>query len=356
MKTLKIKSQNNRPLTSLNFAGGGFLAITSLKILIELEKMFLESLRKRFPEFQFENESPNYFPFHKLFDLISGTSTGSIVAAALRKDLRPEEILSLYLKHGRSIFPGTLKRFWNKYISRGIFSAQGFSSPKYSSEPLIDLLRETLGTITLSELNENGKLMIVAVDFEASDTLHFKSWKNEFANLAVWEAVVSSCSADTFLPIHEIHYKDKEMFLVDGGTSGANDPSLHAIVELFKISKTSDMLIGSISTGQKSRKLSGKKAKHWGSVQLVSNGILPRELLLRPEKSARRVGAYLVNEQELENFYSFGTPAVFNSDEMDDASESQVQAMFEDVNIYLNQPATKAYMNSFVNRLLSLLE
>lgn len=43
---------------------------------------------------------------------------------ALRSGLTPTQILDLYLEHGQKIFPGTISRFWNRFIVRGIFLAR----------------------------------------------------------------------------------------------------------------------------------------------------------------------------------------------------------------------------------------
>src|SRR5579883_761883 len=59
-------------------------------------------------------------PIARHFDLITGTSTGGIIAIALGLGIAPERILQLYVERGRTIFPASWRRriwqwFWRKH-------------------------------------------------------------------------------------------------------------------------------------------------------------------------------------------------------------------------------------------------
>src|SRR5688572_7736617 len=70
-------------------------------------------------------------PIADYFDLIAGTSTGGIIALGLGLGLSAKEILELYEKNGRRIFPHSLG-----FSFRGVFRA------KYAKAALPDVLKE----------------------------------------------------------------------------------------------------------------------------------------------------------------------------------------------------------------------
>ena len=73
------------------------------------------------------------------FDLITGTSTGGIIALGLGVGIKPEDIYKFYKEHGDRIFAPS----W----SRGIRSA------KYPSKPLEEALKKTFCKIDGKDKN-----------------------------------------------------------------------------------------------------------------------------------------------------------------------------------------------------------
>ena len=66
------------------------------------------------------------------FDLISGTSTGGIIALGLGLGLRPREIVEFYVNEGSGIFPKSCGlRSFSKWFTR-----------KYPAEPLETALKK----------------------------------------------------------------------------------------------------------------------------------------------------------------------------------------------------------------------
>ena len=76
----------------LAIAGGGIRGIIPSVVLARIEKLTGK-------------------PIHQSFDLVCGTSTGGIIAAGLTmpKPLSGDQILDLYLNHGKTIFS---QSFW----------------------------------------------------------------------------------------------------------------------------------------------------------------------------------------------------------------------------------------------------
>lgn len=154
--------------------------------------------------------------FSEYFDLIAGTSTGSIIAAALAINHPISEVSKLYEDKGEEIFKP------QRFNFGGIWRA------KYSKSALIAELKKVFGDMTLS--NTNTKLLIPAIDLVNSQVHVFKSnYLAEFVrdvNVPIKDAVLASCSAPTYFEPTKV-----DPFLLADGGLWANDPSLVAYVE-----------------------------------------------------------------------------------------------------------------------------
>ena len=154
--------------------------------------------------------------FHRDFDLIAGTSTGSIIAAALAYDIPLAKVTKLYREQGAIIFN---PRRWS--LSGAIF-------PRYASDPLRNALQDVFQDATLSDART--RLIIPATDIGNGGVHVFKSnYDDGFVrdrNVKVVDAVLASCSAPSyFAPARVGPYQ-----LSDGGL-WANNPSLVAVTE-----------------------------------------------------------------------------------------------------------------------------
>lgn len=154
--------------------------------------------------------------FHRDFGLIAGTSTGSIIAAALAFEVPLSKVTSFYREHGPEIFSA---RSW---------SLGGLLTSKYSTKPLRKALSKVFEDATLKDAKT--RLVIPATDI-GNGTVHvFKSaYDPGFVrdpNVRVVDAIVASCSAPLFFsPVKVGHYQ-----LCDGGL-WANNPALVAVTE-----------------------------------------------------------------------------------------------------------------------------
>lgn len=168
-------------------------------------------------------------PIGRYFDLISGTSTGGIIAIGLALGLSAAEILKLYEDKGPAIFAQTrsgLPAWLSRRLRFGKWLVWG---PKYSAAPLREALSEVLGDRRLGEART--RLMIPAWHPKTQGvyifkTAHHPRFKTDYKELAV-DAAMATAAAPTYFAQH---ITANDVGLVDGGL-WANNPTGIAVVE-----------------------------------------------------------------------------------------------------------------------------
>src|ERR1035441_2615655 len=96
----------SRPRRLLSIDGGGLCGLIPAQALITIEQ-------------QLDQLTGDPQPLCNRFDLIGGTSTGTILAAGLALGLRAVELRDFYVKFGPDIFDKVIlpEQFWHKYHS-----------------------------------------------------------------------------------------------------------------------------------------------------------------------------------------------------------------------------------------------
>ena len=205
-------------------------------------------------------------PVKDCFDLIAGTSTGSIVAAGAAVGIPMATIADL--------FEGESKRIFGKprFAAR---LAMLFRS-RYSSEPLEEVLAGYVPHLTLSEVPI--PLMITSADLTTGEARIFKSkyaedqWEphGQDGDVLLRDAVLASCAAPIYFDPKQIG----QDLLVDGGL-WANNPSSAALTEAVSAFEKSVDHIRVLSIGSGHvRNMFGKRRRWglltgWGSEKLV---------------------------------------------------------------------------------------
>ncbi|MDO7173833.1 patatin-like phospholipase family protein [Mariniflexile sp. AS56] len=163
------------------------------------------------------------------FDLIGGTSTGSIIAAALAVGKSVDEIVDLYMDLGGKIF-GKKRSFWNP------LETWKFLKAGYDYKALEQSLKGAFGDITLESDEIKTGLCIVAKRADTNSVWPIINHpKGKFydtnmgknKNIALWQAVRASSAAPTYFAPQMIDVGDgQRAAFVDGGVSMANNPAL----------------------------------------------------------------------------------------------------------------------------------
>ena len=159
------------------------------------------------------------------FDLITGTSTGGILAIGLGLGLPARQICNFYAEKGPTIFPGT------SLVRRVEGKLRQLFGPKHSHAVLRGALEEVFGTRKFGE----SKCKLVIPTYDAirgriflMKTAHYERFKYDIDAPAVDVALATSAAPTYFaaspFPTHA------DASYVDGGV-WANSPVLIAVTE-----------------------------------------------------------------------------------------------------------------------------
>ena len=253
--------------------------------------------------------------FSEHFDLIVGTSTGSIIAGLIAVDHPIEKVVLLYEIEGKNIF------FSNS------FSLSGLCKSKYSKTHLERVLNKELGNKTLSDV-KNTRLVIPATDIANGQVFVFKSsYLDEFVrdrNTKIVDAILSSCSAPTYFDPQKID----NYLLADGGL-WANNPALVGFTEAMgklEIAKD-DIRILSIGTGigKHYYKIDGAEARNWGLLNGWERQKLIDTILNLQSISTENIVKFLLKQESYLRL-NFSTDTNLSLDRIDILEELKTRA------------------------------
>ena len=204
------------PKRILALDGGGLRGILTLEYLGVIEDMLRARTRR------------DDFCLSDYFDLIGGTSTGAILAAALACGMSVAALKKLYLDLGRTVF---VPSFWRK----------GFLSPKFPADAVRLALNTYLGAdTTLDDAKIRTGLMIMTkrLDTGSPWPLHNHPDGRYYAQdgkLLLSEIVRASTAAPTYFEPQRIEISSRsgavvDGAFVDGGVSPFNDPTLQLLM------------------------------------------------------------------------------------------------------------------------------
>jgi uncharacterized protein len=227
--SLLQRLQTEGPKRILALDGGGIRGALTLGYLQGIEDI----LRKQ------HDDSPD-FRLSDYFDLIGGTSTGSIIASCLAIGMKVEDIKKMYFELGGKIF-GKKYKWWN------IFQLDDLIKARYNAAPLEEELRKVFRDPATGEELKLGSdqirtgLCIVAKRADTNSVWpilnhpkgkFFNSDIGKNSEILLWKAVRASAAAPTyFIPqMIEVGGGLPTAAFVDGGLSMANNPALQLLM------------------------------------------------------------------------------------------------------------------------------
>ena len=262
----KHLQNDGQPKRILALDGGGLRGILSIGILQNVEDI----LKQR-------HGNSDEFRLSHYFDLIAGTSTGAIIAAALAQGWTVEQIRKKYMELGENVFEKSLFR-------KGVFRA------KYDDDKLIKELKDVYGpntTLSSDKLETGLLIMTKRLDTGSPWPISNNPLGKYFTSrpggtigngdYPVWQVVRASTAAPSYFDSEKITIAKMDGYVpvqgefVDGGVSPYNNPSLQALMyatlDGYKISwpaGADKILLLSVGTGKADSnvKQSGMAAKH----------------------------------------------------------------------------------------------
>ena len=219
--------ETSGPKRILSLDGGGLKGIITLGFLARIESL----LRQR------HGNDPKFRLAH-YFDLIAGTSTGAIIAAALAKGMSVADVTKYYISMGETVF----ERSWFR---------KGAIRARYDDRKLRKLLREVLGAdVTLGDESLLTGVLIVTKRLDTGSPWplgnnprgrYFEppedgSWVAN-RDYPLWQVVRASTAAPAFFDPESFtitHGNSRRKAVtghfVDGGVSPFNNPALQAVM------------------------------------------------------------------------------------------------------------------------------
>lgn len=214
------------PKRILALDGGGLRGVLTLAFLKEIEDL----LRTR------TGGGANFRLSH-YFDLIGGTSTGSIIAAGLALGMSVDEIDDHYVRLGQKVFKPSM------------FS-KGYLNQQYDAQKVADALREVFGDRTLGADDYQTGLVVLCKRLDTGSQwvlsnnpkaryFHADGRASTVPNkdYPLWSVVRASTAAPTYFDPEHIkvvaadgQHPAVQGEFIDGGVSTMNNPALQLVL------------------------------------------------------------------------------------------------------------------------------
>lgn len=194
----------------LSIDGGGIRGIYPTTFLAELEDRYLAGASVT-----------------RYFDLITGTSTGGIIAIGLAAGLTATEISDIYRRRGHEIFPPVRGSSFNT-LRRRIANLRQLFKYRYDRKALTRILAEMLGDKNFGQAT--NRLCIPSFDGHYGEpyifkTPHHPDFRNDGYESMTKVATATAAAPTFFQPLQEGGYT-----FVDGGI-WANNPIMIGLID-----------------------------------------------------------------------------------------------------------------------------
>ena len=240
----------------LSLDGGGVKGAFSASVLAEIERM----TGKRIADH---------------FDLVTGTSTGGIIALGIGLGLSCQEILEFYKVHSPKIFPATGLHRRLRFLYRTIW-------PRRSQRQLRKALEAVFGDAKLGD--SSRRLVLPSYDGNSGrihlfKTAHHGDYRQDLFKSAV-DVAMATAAAPTFFPAYS---SSNGPAYIDGGV-WANNPAMLGVLEAICILKQIPQVLDLLSVGTTTEPFYVTKCRRMGGILQWHKGIV--DLLLQAQSDS----------------------------------------------------------------------
>lgn len=221
------------------------------------------------------------------FDLITGTSTGGIIALGLGLGLSPRKIVEFYVSKGPGIFRNRFK----------IGSIRHWVFQKFPQAPLRDALKEIFEDKRLADSKK--RLVIPAYNLGEDDVYLFKTPHHERLRRDykefMWKTALATSAAPTYFPpcrnINAIR-------LIDGGV-WANNPTMVGIIEAVSLLGVNLKAVSVLSLGTSDPVILRPKRLDWSGKLLWASSAV--DVIMRGQSlGVTKQAQHLLGEDKVE--------------------------------------------------------
>jgi len=300
-------------VTILVVDGGGVFGIMPAQILEKLE-----------------NDTSK--PSSSLFDIMAGTSTGSIVTTSLSVPNKmgtpaysASDLVQLYINDSGSIFHASL--------AYNLYSLWGLIHPKFKNNNFLNYLDKRYGNLTLSQLMTTVIVPCGLMLKESPYWFNSLSAKRHPADdFFVKDVVAAATATPSLFKPYLIFNKNKTRFnyAIDGAMI-ANNPTLQAYFYAKTNFPHKKYVIVSLGTGSYQESKDASQPSIFENLGLI-NGLLPTFSLsftLQAQQTDQQMRRAAVTQPEfIMAYYRFNirlNPKDFNSSSFYDGSASNIE-------------------------------
>ena len=293
-RQLTIRSMNTTTVLTLD--GGGMRGLYAATVLRTLATRFAR------------DRGAGGLDIGKGFDVVVGTSTGAILAAAIAAGIPIDRVTALYEESGPRIFRESIPLYDRslRFRQRARFwcwVAQHLRRPGNANEALESELRAIFGELTFGELyrDRGVGLCISSTDFLRHAPRVFKTphleKKDRDDQLRLADACLASAAAPIYLPLASITEDGvPDQLHVDGGLWATNSVLLGVIEGLALSAPEQPIVVLSVGTCPPEAGSPLPVELDRGIIDW-RGGVLPLELAMNAQGKAAHYATTLLAEQ-----------------------------------------------------------